>query len=51
MSSITDVSLSSYKEDQGFKVTRKAKEEPFVANERTNFVAIAANGLYKLKSR
>ena len=44
MSSDTDISLSSYDEDQGSKLIRKAREAPFLA-------AIVAYGLYRLKSR
>ncbi|XP_032466563.1 HIG1 domain family member 1A, mitochondrial-like [Phocoena sinus] len=51
MSSDTDVSLSSYDEDQGFKLIRKAREAPFVPIAMAGFAAIAACGSYKLKSR
>ncbi|KAM9185836.1 HIG1 domain family member 1A, mitochondrial [Dugong dugon] len=51
MSSNTDVSLSSYDEDQGSKLIRKAKEAPFVPIGMAGFAAIVAYGLYKLKSR
>ncbi|XP_033276062.1 HIG1 domain family member 1A, mitochondrial-like [Orcinus orca] len=51
MSSDTDVSLSSYDEDQGFKLIRKARAAPFVPIAMAGFAAIAAYGLYKLKSR
>nr|XP_060143443.1 HIG1 domain family member 1A, mitochondrial-like [Globicephala melas] len=51
MPSDTDVSLSSYDEDQGFKLIRKAREAPFVPIAMAGFAAIAAYGLYKLKSR
>nr|XP_033699033.1 HIG1 domain family member 1A, mitochondrial-like [Tursiops truncatus] len=51
MSSDTDVSLSSYDEDQGFKLIQKAREAPFVPIAMAGFAAIAAYGLYKLKSR
>uniref|UniRef100_A0A5F9DPV7 HIG1 domain-containing protein n=1 Tax=Oryctolagus cuniculus TaxID=9986 RepID=A0A5F9DPV7_RABIT len=43
--------LSSYDEDQGSRLTRKAKEAPFVPIGMVGFVAIVAYGLYKLKSR
>ncbi|XP_059760821.1 HIG1 domain family member 1A, mitochondrial-like [Balaenoptera ricei] len=51
MSSDTDVSLSSYDEDQGSKLIRKAREAPFVPIGMAGFAAIVAYGLYKLKSR
>uniref|UniRef100_A0A9L0J4X3 HIG1 domain-containing protein n=1 Tax=Equus asinus TaxID=9793 RepID=A0A9L0J4X3_EQUAS len=51
MSTNTDVSLSSYDEDQGSKLIRKAKEAPFVPVGMAGFAAIVAYGLYKLKSR
>lgn len=51
MSTNTDVSLSSYDEDQGSKLIRKAKEAPFVPIGMAGFAAIVAYGLYKLKSR
>uniref|UniRef100_A0A8C0X4V3 HIG1 domain-containing protein n=1 Tax=Castor canadensis TaxID=51338 RepID=A0A8C0X4V3_CASCN len=51
MSTNTDVSLSSYDEDQGSKFIRKAKEAPFVPIGMAGFAAIVAYGLYKLKSR
>lgn len=51
MSSNTDVSISSYDEDQGSKLIRKAKEAPFVPIGMAGFAAIVAYGLYKLKSR
>lgn len=37
MSSNTDVSLSSYDEDQGSKLIRKAREAPFVPIGRLDF--------------
>ncbi|XP_006181396.1 HIG1 domain family member 1A, mitochondrial [Camelus dromedarius] len=51
MSSNTDVSLSSYDEDEGSKLIRKAREAPFVPIGMAGFAAIVAYGLYKLKSR
>ncbi|XP_057559456.1 HIG1 domain family member 1A, mitochondrial-like [Hippopotamus amphibius kiboko] len=51
MSSGTDVSLSSYDEDQGSKLIRKAREAPFVPIGMAGFAAIVAYGLYKLKNR
>ena len=51
MSSDTDVSLSSYDEDQGFKLIQKAREAPFVPIGMAGFAAIVAYGLYRLKSR
>ncbi|XP_006893124.1 PREDICTED: HIG1 domain family member 1A, mitochondrial [Elephantulus edwardii] len=51
MSSNTNVSLSSYDEDQGSKLRRKAKEAPFVPIGMAGFAAIVAYGLYKLKNR
>ncbi|XP_032460122.1 HIG1 domain family member 1A, mitochondrial-like [Phocoena sinus] len=51
MSSDTDVSLSSYDEDQGSKLIQKAREAPFVPTGMAGFAAIFAYGLYKLKSR
>nr|XP_058933551.1 HIG1 domain family member 1A, mitochondrial [Kogia breviceps] len=51
MSSDTDVSLSSYDEDQGSKLIRKAREAPFVPIGIAGFAAIVAYGLYKMKSR
>ncbi|XP_032191349.1 HIG1 domain family member 1A, mitochondrial-like [Mustela erminea] len=51
MSTHTDVSLSSYDEDQGCKLIRKAREAPFVPIAMARFAAIVAYGLYKLKSR
>lgn len=51
MSSNTDVSLSSYDEDQGSKFIRKAKEAPFVPIGMAGFAAIVAYGLYRLKNR
>ncbi|MBZ3884394.1 HIG1 domain family member 1A, mitochondrial [Sciurus carolinensis] len=51
MSTNTDVSLSSYDEDQGSKLIRKAKEAPFVPVGMAGFAAIVAYGLYKLKNR
>uniref|UniRef100_A0A8C5XEN5 HIG1 domain-containing protein n=1 Tax=Microcebus murinus TaxID=30608 RepID=A0A8C5XEN5_MICMU len=51
MSTNTDVSLSSYDEDQGSKLIQKAKEAPFVPIGMAGFAAIVAYGLYKLKSR
>jgi len=51
MSTGTDVSLSSYDEDQGSKLIRKAREAPFVPIGMAGFAAIVAYGLYKLKSR
>nr|XP_054369203.1 HIG1 domain family member 1A, mitochondrial-like [Mirounga angustirostris] len=47
----TDVSLSSHDEDQGSKLTWKAREAPFVSIGMAGFAAIVAYGLYKLKSR
>ena len=51
MSSNTDVSLSSFDEDQGSKLTLKAREAPFVPIGMAGFAAIVAYGLYRLKSR
>ncbi|ELR55789.1 hypothetical protein M91_18236, partial [Bos mutus] len=51
MSSDTDISLSSYDEDQGSKLIRKAREAPFVPIGMAGFAAIVAHGLYRLKSR
>uniref|UniRef100_A0ABI7X067 HIG1 domain-containing protein n=2 Tax=Felis catus TaxID=9685 RepID=A0ABI7X067_FELCA len=51
MSTGTDVSLSSYDEDQGSKLIRKAREAPFVPIGMAGFAAIVAYGLYRLKSR
>ncbi|KAI5932128.1 HIG1 domain family member 1A, mitochondrial [Manis javanica] len=51
MSGGTDVSLSSYDEDQGSKLIRKAREAPFVPIGMAGFATIVAYGLYKLKSR
>lgn len=51
MSSNTDISLSSYDEDQGSKLIRKAREAPFVPIGMAGFAAIVAYGLYRLKSR
>ncbi|XFG12356.1 hypothetical protein AB1E19_015980 [Capra hircus] len=51
MSSDTDISLSSYDEDQGSKLIRKAREAPFVPIGMAGFAAIVAYGLYRLKSR
>ncbi|XP_060037591.1 HIG1 domain family member 1A, mitochondrial-like [Erinaceus europaeus] len=51
MSSNTDVSLSSYAEDQGLKLVRKAEETSFVPMGWAGFTAIVACGSYKLKSR
>ncbi|XP_044932652.1 HIG1 domain family member 1A, mitochondrial-like [Mustela putorius furo] len=51
MSTGTDVSLSSYDEDQRSKLIRKAREAPFVPIGMASFAAIVAYGLYKLKSR
>ncbi|XP_060033430.1 HIG1 domain family member 1A, mitochondrial-like [Erinaceus europaeus] len=51
MSSNTDVSLSSYDENQRSKFVRKAKEAPFVPIGMAGFAAIVAYGLYKLKNR
>uniref|UniRef100_A0A673U9E3 HIG1 domain-containing protein n=1 Tax=Suricata suricatta TaxID=37032 RepID=A0A673U9E3_SURSU len=51
MSTSTDVSLSSYDEDQGSKLIRKAREAPFVPIGMAGFAAIVGYGLYKLKSR
>uniref|UniRef100_A0A673TQK0 HIG1 domain-containing protein n=1 Tax=Suricata suricatta TaxID=37032 RepID=A0A673TQK0_SURSU len=45
------VSLSSYDEDQGSKLVRKAREAPFVPIGMAGFAATVAYGLYKLKSR
>ncbi|XP_037671036.1 HIG1 domain family member 1A, mitochondrial-like [Choloepus didactylus] len=47
----TDVSLSSYDEDEGSTLIQKAREAPSVPIGMTGFAAIAAYGLYKLKSR
>uniref|UniRef100_A0A8C6B6N1 HIG1 domain-containing protein n=1 Tax=Monodon monoceros TaxID=40151 RepID=A0A8C6B6N1_MONMO len=47
----TDVSLSSYGEDQGSKLIRKAREAPFVPIAMAGFAAIIAHGSYTLKSR
>ena len=51
MSSHTDVSLSSYDEDWGSKLIRKAREAPFVPIGMAGFAAVVAYGLYRLKSR
>ncbi|XP_006902575.1 PREDICTED: uncharacterized protein LOC102875390 [Elephantulus edwardii] len=51
VSSNTQVSLSSYDEDQGSKLIRKAKEAPFVPVGMAGFAVIVAYGLYKLKNR
>nr|XP_051675384.1 HIG1 domain family member 1A, mitochondrial-like [Oryctolagus cuniculus] len=51
MSTNTDVSLSSYDEDQGSKLIRRAKEAPFVPIGMAGFASIVAYGPYKLKSR
>ncbi|XP_057576295.1 HIG1 domain family member 1A, mitochondrial-like [Hippopotamus amphibius kiboko] len=51
MSSNTDVSLSSYDEDQGSKLIRKTREAPFVPIGMAGFAAIVAYGLYKLENR
>ncbi|XP_037661016.1 HIG1 domain family member 1A, mitochondrial-like [Choloepus didactylus] len=51
MSTDKNVSLSSYDEDQGSKLIRKAREAPFVPTGMAGFAAIVAYGLYKLKSR
>ena len=51
MSSDTDISLSSYDEDQVSKLIRKAREAPFVPIGMAGFAAIVAYGLYRLKSR
>ena len=51
MSSNTDVSRSSFDEDQGSKLTLKAREAPFVTIGMAGFAAIVAYGLYRLKSR
>ncbi|XP_061027941.1 HIG1 domain family member 1A, mitochondrial-like [Eubalaena glacialis] len=51
MSSDTDVSLSSYDEDQGSELIRKAREAPFVPVGTAGFAAVVAYGLYKWKSR
>ncbi|XP_045388955.1 HIG1 domain family member 1A, mitochondrial-like [Lemur catta] len=46
----TDVSLSSYDEDQGSKLTRKAKEAPFVPTGTAKLCSnCCIHGLYKLK--
>ncbi|KAM9248614.1 HIG1 domain family member 1A, mitochondrial-like [Dugong dugon] len=50
MSSNTDVSLSSYDEDQESKLIRKAEEALFVRTGIQGFAAIILCGLYKLKS-
>ncbi|XP_006143833.1 HIG1 domain family member 1A, mitochondrial-like [Tupaia chinensis] len=51
MSTNSDVSLTSYTEDQGSKRIQKAKEAPFVPIGMAGFAAIVAYGLYKSKSR
>ncbi|XP_061039913.1 HIG1 domain family member 1A, mitochondrial-like [Eubalaena glacialis] len=51
ISSDTAVSLSSYDEDQGSKLIRKAREAPFVPTGMAGFATIVAYRLYKLKSR
>nr|XP_035107530.1 HIG1 domain family member 1A, mitochondrial-like [Callithrix jacchus] len=51
MSTDPDISLSSYDEDQGSKLIRKAKEAQFVPIGMAGFAAIVAYGLCKLKSR
>uniref|UniRef100_G1DGE9 HIG1 domain family member 1D n=1 Tax=Capra hircus TaxID=9925 RepID=G1DGE9_CAPHI len=51
MSSDTDISLSSYDEDQGSKLIREAREAPFVPIGMAGFAAIVAYGLYRLKRR
>uniref|UniRef100_A0A8C9HNB9 HIG1 domain-containing protein n=1 Tax=Piliocolobus tephrosceles TaxID=591936 RepID=A0A8C9HNB9_9PRIM len=51
MSTDTDVSLSSYDEDQGSKLIRKAKEALFVPVGIAGFAALFTYGLHTLKSR
>ncbi|KAB0350196.1 hypothetical protein FD754_015053 [Muntiacus muntjak] len=51
MSSDTDISLSSYDEDQGSKLIRKAREAPFFPFGMAGFAAIVAYGLYRLKTQ
>ncbi|XP_032483172.1 HIG1 domain family member 1A, mitochondrial-like [Phocoena sinus] len=51
MSSDTDDSLSSYDEDHGSKLIRKAREASFVPTGMAGFATIVAYRLYKLKSR
>ncbi|XP_033062854.1 HIG1 domain family member 1A, mitochondrial-like [Trachypithecus francoisi] len=51
MSTDTDVSLSSYDEDQGSKLIRKAKEALFVPVRKAGFAALVTYGLHTLKSR
>uniref|UniRef100_A0A673TZA7 HIG1 domain-containing protein n=1 Tax=Suricata suricatta TaxID=37032 RepID=A0A673TZA7_SURSU len=51
MSTSTEVSLSSYDEDQGSKLIRKAREALFVPIGMAGFAAIVGYGPYKLKSR
>jgi hypothetical protein len=46
MATNTDVSLSSYDENQRSKFIRKAKEAPFVPMGMAGFAAIVAYGLY-----
>ncbi|XP_054343131.1 HIG1 domain family member 1A, mitochondrial-like [Pongo pygmaeus] len=50
VSTDTDVSLSSYDEDQGSKLIRRARG-PFVPIGMAGFEAIVTYGSYKLKSR
>ena len=47
MSSDTNVSVSSYDEDQGSKLIRKAREAPFVPIGMAGFAAIMEYGLYR----
>ncbi|KAB0362029.1 hypothetical protein FD754_006185 [Muntiacus muntjak] len=47
MSSDTDISISSYNEDQGSKIIQRSREAPFVPVG----MAVVAYGLYRLKNR
>ncbi|XP_061005481.1 HIG1 domain family member 1A, mitochondrial-like [Dama dama] len=47
MASDTDISISSYNEDQGSKIIQKSREAPFAPVR----MAIVAYGLYRLKNR
>ncbi|XP_004401159.1 PREDICTED: HIG1 domain family member 1A, mitochondrial-like [Odobenus rosmarus divergens] len=47
----SNVSHSSYDEEQGSKLLQKAREAPFVPVGKMGFAAIIANGLYKSKNR
>ena len=51
MSSDTDISISSYNEDQGSKIIQISREAPSVPVGMAGFAAIVAYGLYRLKNR